>query len=85
MDNKKIKVVVSRENGKPICLMDDKPSAMYMDDKAPFMVIKKDRGTVESQCGDFFNLLEFVNDELEKMEPEKRRDYLKCFSWGVDD
>lgn len=44
----KVKITITREDGSPICPLAQEPITVFLTDDIPFLVIRKDGGTVES-------------------------------------
>lgn len=44
----KVKVTLTREDGSSICPLSQEPTTVFLTDNIPFLVIRKDGGTVEA-------------------------------------
>lgn len=48
----KVNVTITRKDGSPICGLVPKPDPIFLADDAPFLLVRKNGGTVESYTGD---------------------------------
>lgn len=78
----RIKVMVSREDGSPICRRESEVTPDFITDVAPIMIIKKDGSTVERTMGGIDMLLEFTVQQLEGLGVQERR--LFCEAYGIN-
>lgn len=75
----RIKVTVTREDGKPICA-EAGISVTYLTDQTPMMIVRKDGGTVEmfsTNC--MASLLEFTVRQLEGLGVKERNELYAAF------
>ena len=48
----KVKVTITREDGSPICGLAQEADTVFLTDAAPFLLVRKNGGTVEAYAGD---------------------------------
>lgn len=75
----RIKVVVTREDGKPICAGSG-GSVYFLTDQTPMLIVKKDGGTVEMfSTGSMSSLLEYTVRQLEGLGVKERNELYSAF------
>jgi len=75
----RIKVTISQEDGKPVCPGASEPETMFLTDESPFLIVRKDGGTVETFAGSIGGLLEFTIRQLEGLEVLQRQQFCEAF------
>ena len=76
----KIKVMVSREDGAPICAEAGERS-IFLTEQSPILIVRKDGGAVETVAGGIQTLLEFTARQLEGLSVQERRKL--CEAYGL--
>ena len=75
----KIKVIISREDGSPICRKEAELAPLILTDENPFLIIWKNGGTVETASGHIPTILEFATRQLEALGVQERRQLRETF------
>lgn len=61
----RVKVIITREDGSPICGLAGAELVEYLSDEAPVLVLRKTGGTVEAFSGELPGVLDMLSEWAE--------------------